>query len=101
MTPPAGDTHHHQRKSIHGKIEDGVPHSSYKDKSVDCGDLKERLMVDIFSKIRQEQIDDKQKRVVGSANAVGAKKASNRRTNGGTKTDVSEIAHKESRSVNE
>jgi hypothetical protein len=77
-----------------------VLHSSYKEKSVDCGDLKERLMVDIFSKIRQEQIEDKQKRVVGSANAVAAKRASNRR-NAGTKTDVSEIDHKESRSVND
>jgi hypothetical protein len=50
VTPPEANI---RRSSVHAsKIDDGVPHSSFKEKSEDVGDLKERLMVDIFSKIR-------------------------------------------------
>ena len=59
---------------IRSSIIDGVPHSAYQEKHGDNDDLKERLMVDIFSKIKQEQIDDKQKRIIASANTVAAKK---------------------------
>jgi hypothetical protein len=72
-------------------IADGIPHSSYIEKSADCIDLKERVMLDIFSKIRQEQIEDKQKRVVASANTVAAKKSrDNRVIKAAAKTDISE-----------
>jgi hypothetical protein len=72
-------------------IADGIPHSSYIEKSADCIDLKERVMLDIFSKIRQEQIEDKQKRVVASANTVAAKKSRDKRViKAAAKTDISE-----------
>jgi hypothetical protein len=47
VTPDAN-----QKKSSRKVVADGIPHHSYIEKSADCVDLKERLMVDIFSKIR-------------------------------------------------
>ena len=74
-----------------------MPHSSYIEKSVTdkdepCPDLKERLMVDIFSKIRQEQIEDKQKRIVASANTVAAKKGRATKTDGSEKDGARSVS---------
>ena len=88
MTPDAGQLRRSSHQAL--MIADGIPHSSYIEKSADCGDLKERVMLDIFSKIRQEQIEDKQKRVVASANTVAAKKSRDKRTINATGAKTSE-----------
>ena len=83
-------------------IADGIPHNSYIEKSADCSDLKDRVMLDIFSKIRQEQIEDKQKRVVASANTVASKKSRDKRViKAGAKTDISEKNENQCRSASE
>ena len=55
-------------------------------------------MVDIFSKIRQEQIEDKQKRIVASANTVAAKR-DKKSSDVVAKTDVSDNGRKDGMSI--